>query len=223
MQTTRSPFAVIFDMDGVIIDSNPWHKKSLREFCEKHGYHLSDEYLKEHIYGRANKDWIPVLFGDIPESRIRELANEKETLFRDLYKDQIKPIPGLLPFLETLHKRQIPTAIATSAPADNVSFTLNHTGIEKFFDVILDESSIDKGKPDPEIYLKTADRLNYPPDRCLVIEDSLSGVESARSAGCKVIGITTTHSSDEISHTVRNIDDFTQLSGQDLSEIMREL
>jgi HAD superfamily hydrolase (TIGR01509 family) len=210
-------------MDGVIVDSNPWHKKSLREFCERHGYHFSDEYLKEHIFGRTNKDWIPVLFGDIPESRIRELANEKETLFRDLYKDHIKPITGLLPFLQALNEHLIPMAIATSAPADNVSFTLSHTGIGKYFEVILDESAILNGKPDPEVYQKTAHRIGYAPENCIVIEDSLSGVESARRAGCTVIGITTTHSSDEFRYTIRNIDDFTQLQIQDLNEIMHAL
>ena len=220
-QTSRSSFAIIFDMDGVIVDSNPFHKKSLREFCKKHGFHLSDDYLKEHIYGRANKDWIPVLFGEIPESQVRALSQEKEKLFRDIYKNEIKPVSGLVSFLGELHNHNIPVAIATSAPSNNVSFTLHHTGIENYFDTILDESAIKKGKPDPEIYLKTADRLGYQPDHCLVFEDSLSGVESARRAGCTVIGITTTHTSDEFSNTVRNIDDFTQIRNRDLHEIMR--
>lgn len=219
-ETTRSPFAMIFDMDGVIIDSNPWHKKSLRRFCEKHGYHLSDEYLKEHIYGRSNKDWIPVLFGELPESSIKALSDEKEALFRKMFKDHIRPITGLIPFLDNLKSHHIPMAIATSAPSDNVTFTLEHTGIGNFFDVILDESVVSKGKPDPEIYLKTAARLTYQPGNCIVVEDSLSGVESARRAGCKVIGITTTHLPGEFRDTVRNIDDFTQLQIKDLYQIM---
>jgi len=163
------------------------------------------------------------LFGDIPESRVREFANEKEVLFRDLYKNHIKLITGLHPFLQELHEHLIPMAIATSAPADNVSFTFDHTGIEKYFEVILDESAIINGKPDPEIYLRTADRLGYAPENCIVIEDSLSGVESARRAGCKVVGITTTHESGDFNHTVRTIGDFTQLRIEDLYEIMSAL
>ncbi len=220
MQTTSSLFAVIFDMDGVIVDSNPWHKVSLREFCEQHGFHLTDQYLKEHIFGRANKDWLPALFGKLSESRIREYSGEKEALFREIYRDQITPISGLIPFLEALEDHHIPKAIATSAPRDNVTFTLEKTGTSKFFDVILDESHISNGKPDPEIYLKTAARLNYRPEKCIVFEDSLSGVESAYRAGCKVIGITTTHTTDEFINTVRVIDDFTQLQIEDLFDLM---
>ena len=220
MQPNSSPFAVIFDMDGVIVDSNPWHTVSLREFCERHGYHLSDSYLKEHVYGRANKDWLPALFGELTEEKIRELSGEKEALFREIYRDKITPISGLIPFLEALETHHIPKAIATSAPGENVTFTLENTGTSKFFDVILDESHISNGKPDPEIYLKTAARINYPPERCIVFEDSLSGVESAHRAGCKVIGITTTHTTDEFKNTVAVIDDFTQLAVGDLFEIM---
>lgn len=219
MHTSRSPIAVIFDMDGVIIDSNPWHKIALREFCERHGHHLSDEYLKEHVYGRANKDWIPVLFGDISDTEIRKLSDEKESLFREIFRDHIKPVSGLIPFLDALEENNIPKAIATSAPADNVTFTLRHTKTQKYFNVILDESDITYGKPDPEIYLRTATHIKYPPESCIVIEDSISGVESALRAGCRVIGITTTHPADDFEKTGRVINDFTQLHVEELFDL----
>lgn len=217
--STRSPFAVIFDMDGVIVDSNPWHKVSLDDFFKKHGFQLSDEYIRERIYGRTNKEWIPALFGDLSEPEFQALSNEKEALFRDIYKDYIQPIKGLIPFLEALEANHIPMAIATSAPGDNVAFTLKNTGTEKFFNIVVDQSAITKGKPHPEIYLKTASLLDYSPQLCIVIEDSLSGIESAYRAGCKVIGITTTHESGDFKHTVRTIDDFTHLQIRDLYEI----
>lgn len=211
-----SPIAFIFDMDGVIVDSNPYHKIALQQFCEMHGYRLTEKDLREKIYGRTNKDWIPNLFGDIERERAAAYAAEKEALYRDLYAAHIEPVAGLTDFLVALEKMGVPRAIATSAPLENVEFTLEKTGTRQFFDVILDESHVKRGKPDPEIYLKTASALNLAPDCCIVIEDSLSGVQAAKSAGNRVIGITTTHRREEFPPVDLIIDDFRGLSPKDI-------
>lgn len=205
-------FAFVFDMDGVIVDSNPYHKIALREFCGKHGYTLTETELREKIYGRANKDWIPNLFGRIDPSLAKRYADEKESLFREIYAPHIQAVPGLIEFLDELDRSHIARAIATSAPRANVDFTLDRTGISHYFEVILDESLVNKGKPDPEIYLKTAKALNLPPNQCVVIEDSLSGVEAATAAGSRVIAITTTHSKAEFPPVDLVIDNFVGLS-----------
>ncbi|HEX6891338.1 MAG TPA: HAD family phosphatase [Chryseolinea sp.] len=199
--------AFIFDMDGVLVDSNPTHKIALKQFCKKHGYDLSEEHLREKIYGRTNRDWLLNLFGNLDEKTIRAYAEEKEALFRELYTD-IGPLNGLHSFLEKLEAMGIPKAIATSAPRANVDFTISRTHIERFFPVILDDSFVTKGKPDPEIYLKSAAALGFDPAQCVVFEDSLSGVQAAKHAGCKVVGLTTTHTREELSGTDLNIDDF---------------
>ena len=200
--------AFIFDMDGVIIDSNPFHKISLRQFCRKYGHDLSEEQLREKIYGRTNRDWITNVFGKLEEDQLRRYADEKEALFREMYANDIKPIDGLIALLEKLDEEKIPRAIATSAPRANVDFTLSKTKTGKYFSIILDESFVTKGKPDPEIYLKTAAAVGIKPAHCVVFEDSLSGVKSAKAAGCKVVGITTTHSASELQETDLVIDDF---------------
>ena len=206
-------YAAIFDMDGVIIDSNPFHKVALRQFCEKYGYSLSDDELRNRIYGRTNKEWITNLFGRVLEpSALARYAEEKESLFRELYKNDIQAVAGLEDFLIQLQQAEIPIAIGTSAPRSNVDFVLKHTGLEKYFSVILDESHVNHGKPNPEIYLKVAARLGYPNDRCLVFEDSLSGVESAQKSGSKVVGIETTHTSAELSHCDYSCPDFRGLN-----------
>lgn len=201
-------YAFLFDMDGVIVDSNPAHKIALKEFCKRYGHELSEEHLKEKIYGRTNKDWIPAVFGQIDRQRIKTLADEKEALFRDIFIATIKPVRGLIAFLEKSQHSGIPLAIATSAPRENVDFTLQHTGTGRFFNTILDESFVEKGKPDPEIYLKTARAIGYPPEHCIVIEDSLSGVKAGKGAGCKVVAITTTHTREELNEADFVIDHF---------------
>lgn len=208
--------AFIFDMDGVIIDSNPFHKIALKQFCQKYGHDLTEEQLKEKIYGRTNKDWLVNVFGPLDPQQLRDYAVEKEALFRKLYDRDIKAVAGLEDFLVKTRKNEVPVAIATSAPRANVDFTLTRTGLEKYFPVILDDTFVKKGKPDPEIYLKTAAALKFKPEDCIVFEDSISGVNSAKAAGCKVVGITTTHTPMELSDTDYVIDDFRGLDPQEL-------
>src|SRR3990170_7320779 len=202
--------AFIFDMDGVLVDSNPTHKIALKQFCEEHGYNLTEQDLREKIYGRTNRDWLLNLFGDLSEETIRQYADEKEALFRKLYTD-IKPVDGLLSFLEKLDRLKISRAIATSAPRANVDFTLEKTHTERYFNTILDDSFVTEGKPNPQIYLKSAKALGFPPDKCIVFEDSLAGVKAGKNAGCKVVGVTTTHSRPELEGTDFIIDDFVGL------------
>ena len=208
--------AFLFDMDGVLVDSNPFHKIALKQFCLQHGHDLTEEQLREKIYGRTNKDWIPNLFGSLSKELIKQYADEKEALFREIYKNDIKPVAGLIDFLEKLDLHQIPRAIATSAPRENVDFSLQLTKTEKYFSTILDESFVSKGKPDPEIYLKTAAALGFPPAQCVVLEDSLSGVKAGKGAGCKVVGITTTHTPDELNEADFIIENFHGLEPKEL-------
>lgn len=203
--------AFIFDMDGVIVDSNPFHKIALKQFCSKYGHQLTEAQLHEKIYGRRNQDWLTNIFGPLDERKLDQYADEKESLFRDLYENDVKPLKGLIGFLQKLDYHGIPRAIATSAPRENVDFTLSKTGLSRYFDTILDSAFVTQGKPHPEIYLKTAMALDFQPSNCVVFEDSLSGVESARNAGCKVVGIATTHSREELVRTDIIADNFVGL------------
>lgn len=207
--------AFIFDMDGVLVDSNPAHKIALKQFCRQHGYELTEEQLREKIYGRTNRDWILNLLGDLPNETIKKYAEEKEALFRSLYHD-IKPLDGLHDFLKKMDTQKIPRAIATSAPRANVDFTLMHTDIGPYFETILDDSFVTKGKPDPQIYLKSAAALGIAPSNCVVFEDSLSGVTAGKHAGCKVVGVTTTHTREELHETDFTIDSFENLDPKTL-------
>ena len=220
-QETPLQYAVIFDMDGVIVDSNPAHKIALKAFCKKHGYDLTDHEMVEKVYGRTNKDWIANLFGNqLTWEEQRAFAAEKEQLFREIYAREIHPVKGLISFLEDLKENHIPRAIATSAPRENVDFTVEKTGIAPYFQIILDESHVSFGKPNPEIYLKTAAAIDFPPTRCIVFEDSLSGVEAAKRAGCIVVAMSTTHNKNEFSGVDLIIPDFTEIHLDQLSNLV---
>ena len=198
-------------MDGVIVDSNPYHKIALKRFCKKHGRDLTEDQLREKIYGRRNQDWLRNIFGPLYEQTMRAFAEEKEALFRQVYEKDIKPLNGLKDFLEKVSYLSIPRVIATSAPRANVDFTLERTETTPYFSTILDDSYVTHGKPHPEVYLKAAAAVDFEPQNCVVFEDSLAGIQAARNAGCKVVGVTTTHTDKELTDTDITIENFSGL------------
>ena len=199
-------------MDGVIVDSNPYHKKAWRQFCEQHNIFVTDEYLKTKVFGRTGDEGLASLFTKkLDAELIAKHIDEIDKNFRDIYTPHIKLMPGLMEFLEKLKSGNIKCAVATSAPTANVELILNTTEINKYFEVLVDKAQVVKGKPDPEIYLKTAGLLKVKPEECIVIEDSLSGIAAAVNAGMKVVGITTTHNSEELKNTDLVINSFSEL------------
>jgi HAD superfamily hydrolase (TIGR01509 family) len=144
------------------------------------------------------------------------MANEKEALFRKLFKPQNHTVPGIIAFVNTLKAQKIPMAVATSAPYKNADYILSELSIKSYFTAVLDSSHVKKGKPDPEVYLKAAKALRKQPANCIVIEDSLSGVKAGLDAGARVIGVKTTHTSTELDDCHMKIDDFTALTINDL-------
>lgn len=210
---------ILFDMDGVIADTNPFHKITIQQFCTQHGIETTDSFLEEKVYGRVNKEWIPELFGAITTAESEKLADEKEALFREIYAPHLAALEGLLDFLRLLQDNRISAAIATSAPLENATFILSGLNISHFFDAVLHSAHVEQGKPHPEIYLKAAAALGQKPVDCIVIEDSISGVLAGKAAHCKVIGVTTTHTREELGAIDMGIDNFVGLSLSDLKNL----
>lgn len=191
--------AVIFDMDGVIVDNHQYHLKSWLSFFEKHNISMSEDEYKQKVNGRPMQEVILDLFDkDMSPEQASALGNEKEILYRDMYRKDIKPAAGLKQFLDILVQNNIPRAVATSAPPANVQFTMENTGLATYFPAIVDGTMVHKGKPDPEVYLIAAKKLNMPPEQCIVFEDAMLGIQSGKNAGMKVVGVATTHTRQEL-------------------------
>ena len=215
-------FSIIFDMDGVIVNNNPYHKKAWKLFCKKHNLSLTDQELESKIYGRTGDEVLSYLFNkELKLEIIEQYSTEINKNYRELFAPHIKPIIGLKEFLDDLNQENIKYAIATSAPPINVNFVLSKTRLTEYFQIIVDDTQITKSKPSPEIYLKTANRLNVEPGVCIVIEDSISGIDAALNAGMKVVGITTTHNSEELKHTDLIINNFLELSVSRLRQVFK--
>ncbi len=218
---TNKKFALIFDMDGVIVDNFEYHREAWHEFTKKYALGFSKQDLKDKAFGRTNDELMPFFFGrDLSKQEIDELSGEKERLYREIYTHHIKPVNGLRNLLQEMQQYEVPLAVATSAPRENADFVVDKVQIRSFFDVIMDASHVTKGKPDPEIYLKTAQKLNFPPEKCIVMEDSLAGIESAQRAGMKVVAVLTTQPAERVKHADYQIKDFSEINYQQLLELL---
>ena len=201
--------AVIFDLDGTLIDNNDYHLQTWKQFLKNEGIDISDENYNAFINGRTNKDAIEYIYGKkMSDEQTMEYTLEKEALYRKLYKPFIKPVEGLIPFLKILANKEIPIGMATSGIQVNIDFLFEHVPIKKYFKVIVNSAHITHGKPHPEIYLKAASLLNIRPANCLVFEDAAVGIKSAKAAGMRVIAIDTTQPHIELIEADLIINDF---------------
>ena len=201
--------AVIFDLDGTLLDNNSFHRKTWEAYLKKMGKLISEEEFNAHLNGRTNKDAVEYIYGrKMSEEESTKYTLEKEALYREIYKPFIKPVSGLINFLEILNQKNIPMAIATSGIQPNIDFMFENIPIKKYFKVVVNSSHITHGKPHPEIYLKVASLLDVSPKNCLVFEDAVVGINSAKSAGMKVIAVATTQTKEELSIADMIVDDF---------------
>ncbi|WP_153797254.1 HAD family hydrolase [Foetidibacter luteolus] len=204
--------AVIFDMDGTMIDNHRFHLQAWGKFLQNKGIQLTEEAYKQRINGHATREAIAYLYNNtLSKAENLQYAAEKESIYRQLYVPYIQPVTGLQPLLQALKAAGVPMAIATSAIKENVEFMFKYIDVAAYFDTVVDAGDIDRGKPDPEIYIKTAARLGVDSQNCLVFEDALAGIRSAKAAGMKVIALTTTNSRDKLTEADMIINDFTEM------------
>ncbi|GAB3270906.1 HAD family phosphatase [Larkinella harenae] len=216
--------AAIFDMDGVIADTNPHHRIAWRKYFERYGKTLTDDDFIRYISGKHNNEILSHLFADqaLSVAESKQLAAEKEALFRELYRPDIKPVNGLPEFLQRLRKAGVQTAVGTSAPVENLDFVINTLNLRAYFDVLLNEGDVTRPKPDPEIYQKAMQLLGVVPQQSVIFEDSTTGIRAASAAGAYVIGLATTDLPDVLIEAGADevIQDFTELTASRFQELV---
>ena len=185
--------ALILDMDGVIVDSNPLHRKVWAEYNRRFGIE-TDEAMQRRMYGRRNDEIVRDFFGArLSDEEVRVHGAAKERLFRETIRPVIHEalVPGVREFLDR-HRCQ-PVGLATNAEPANVEFLLEAARLRPYFQAVVDGEQVPNPKPHPDIYLRAAELLGAEPERCVVFEDSFTGIEAARAAGMAVVGVRTTH------------------------------
>ena len=210
--------ALIFDMDGVIVNNDRYHCLSWVEFARKHGKEVTFDEVTS-WFGSTNRTILEDLFENtLSPAQITQMGREKEIIYREMYARDIKPVSGLPDFLGSLDGSFL-VGLATSAPGENVEFVLRETGLSGYFTSITDESDIKNGKPDPEIFLRAASKLGAVPADCLVFEDSHHGIVAARRAGMHVVGVATTHKPEMLKDTDLIIRDFTEITVEKINDL----
>ncbi|HWY71052.1 MAG TPA: HAD family phosphatase [Terriglobales bacterium] len=188
---------VIFDMDGVLINSHPIHKRAWKKFFDSFGLEVSDAELDFVLDGRKKEDILRHFLGDLPNAEIREFGHRKEMLFREEAL-AIEPVEGVLEFLGQLTRSGIGFAVASCGSKSRVNYILRQLNIHDQFVAIVTADDIECGKPNPDIFRKAADRLGSPYSDLLVCEDAISGVQAAKAAGIKCLGIADHARADEL-------------------------
>jgi len=213
--------AFIFDMDGTLVDNMRFHGEAWRKMLLENGIETDARSFLVKTAGKTNREIIPNFFADATEERLSELGLRKETLYRELFLPHRKVVGGVIEFLTKAESFGVKMAVATAAPVANMEFILDGLDLRRFFQAITTAADVSNGKPHPEIFLKSAEKLGIEPKHCLVFEDAVNGFEAAYRAGIKSIGIATVNSIEDIlklDSVVAAYDDFSSLTPSELIE-----
>ena len=209
---------IIFDMDGTIVDSLPYHYEAWKIFFNENKVENFSEKLNEYK-GGGTLDLMRTVYGNqYSKKELKKMSEDKEKIFRKIYKGEIKQILGFKKFLGELKSKDIMIGLASNAIRKNVSMIINELEIYDYFDSIICGDEVINGKPNPEMFNETIDRFNINKDECLIFEDSLEGVLAAKNSGVKVIGITSSSSNKVLKNAgcVMSISDYLDFKLSDI-------
>ena len=208
--------AVIWDMDGVIADTGPYHFMAWQDVFGKRGVNFTEADF-QHNFGKRNDTIVRYAFsGNISSEEADVITTEKEKSFRRRVAKNVKPLPGAVQLIKVLEEKGVKMAIASSAPPENIRLVAGRLGIYQCFDAIVWGREVTEGKPSPQVYLLAARKLGVDPQNCIVIEDALAGVIGAKKAGMKCLAVTNTHSRDSLHEADLVVDTLESVDFNDL-------
>ncbi|MFW9875531.1 MAG: HAD family hydrolase [Candidatus Thorarchaeota archaeon] len=219
-QSPLSSYCVIFDMDGVLADTGPIHFESWIKLGNEIGFEFTRD-LFEQTFGQKSLIIIGRLIGSgVDRTLIEEYANRKEYYYRQMVMDKLKPLPGAIEIIKDLKCEGFKLALGSSGPPENVDLLLKSLKIKKCFDVMITATEVEKGKPEPDVFLIAAKALNINPENCIVIEDAPVGITAAKSAGMLSIALTTTHRREELFNADLIIKNLSEISIADIKRLL---
>ncbi|HEX2912309.1 MAG TPA: HAD family phosphatase [Chloroflexia bacterium] len=192
-------YAVIWDVDGTLVDTAKQHYDAWVMLARELDKPFTDADFAA-TFGRRNPEIIRQLFGEhYNDQEVLDLGNRKEDFYREAARQGVEPLPGVRALMKDLHAAGYKQAIGSSAPRGNLELIMELTGLEHYFEAMVGQEDTSRGKPDPQVFLVAAQKLNVAPDKCLVLEDAIAGVQAAKAGGMKCIAVTFVgHHSDEI-------------------------
>jgi len=200
--------ALVFDLDGVIVDSNRVHSEAWSEYLRRCGCEVPEDF-DVRMFGKRNDDIVRDVFGwNLDPAEVFRHGTEKEKLYREMMSPVLRArlVPGVASFLE--RHWDMPMAVATNAEAANVDFVLGDSDLRRFFRAVVDGDQVERPKPDPEIYLRAAALLDVPPVNCIVFEDSKAGIQAARAARARVVAVNAAEPASKLPQVEISVRDF---------------
>lgn len=215
--------AVIWDMDGVIADTAPYHFKAWQEVFQKRDVNFTEEDFRRN-FGQRNDTIIRNVLGEgLSPSEIDAIADEKEIDFRQRVSQHIKPLPGAIKLLKSLGKHGFKIALASSAPIENIRLVTQGLGINNYFYSIVSGWDVTEGKPNPQVFLLAAKKLGVKPKNCIVIEDAVAGITAAKRAGMRCLAITNTRPKTSLVEADLIVDTLEAVRVSDLEQLLNPL
>ena len=215
------PIGVIFDMDGVLVDSAGPHFLSWQLLAEENGKTVTEQQFAA-TFGQHNLDIIPKLFGSVSDERIRKLSDRKEDIYRDLVREEAPLVAGAVELVQALHGAGVQLAVGSSGPLANIELILRAMGVRELISVIVSGDDVTRGKPDPQVFSLACERLKISPSRCVVIEDAPSGVEAGRAAGARVVAVLMYHPAEAFERADRIVSRLGDLTVQHIFALVGE-
>lgn len=216
-------YALIFDMDGVLIDNTSYQARAFQLLFRDLGLTTNARRLLERLNGMpATKILETVFTHDVPKKKLEEYATQREFLYRTLYWDKRREVAGLTPFLQAARAAGFKIGLGTGSINETISYLIDHLDIRQYFDVIIGKDDVDNGKPHADTYTLTAKKLGVPPKRCLVFEDALMGEQAAYKAGMRCIALSTSIKPDKFQAPLAVIKDFTDFTPERVMELLEQ-
>jgi len=215
----------LFDWDGVIIDSHNQHEKSWSKLAEEENEMLPDNFFKM-TFGMRNENIIPNFFGNwidvTNQEEVTRLADRKEEIYREIIiSDGIEPLPGVRDLLQSLRSEEIACSIASSTPIANIETVMGMIGLSDYFDAITAAEDVSNGKPNPEVFLKAAEKIKVDPKNCVVFEDAHVGIEAGLAANMQVIAVATTHPVESLGNAHMVTENLESIDAEKIMELFR--
>ena len=220
---THKVEALIFDMDGTMVDSMPWHAKAWVEYGCRNGLDIDVPHFMRRTTGRTAFECACELMGrEVTDAESAEIAREKESIYRELFGAQFREVPGFTVFNRAAAKRGLKIAVGTAGDKHNIAFVMSQLQLERPPLAIVGGDEGLPGKPQPAIFLEAARRIGVAPSRCIVFEDAPFGIEAARRGGMLAVAVCTTHSASELAgpHVIAAVRDYDELANSNFLETL---
>lgn len=223
MPSDLQPYALIFDMDGTLIDNTSFQAEAFQLLFRDLGLTTDARRLLDRLNGMPASKILQTVFTDpVPKKKLEEYAAQREFLYRVLYWDHRKEVAGLTSFLKAARAAGFKTALGTGSASDTIHYIIDHLDLRRYFDVIVGKDDVERGKPHADTYTATSGQLGIPPERCLVFEDAILGEQAAYKAGMRCITLTTTLRAEQFQAPLRVIKDFTEITPEQILELLKQ-